>query len=56
MTPSVHSSNNGAGQAQGAGMSLDDVLFTLFRHKRLIIAFLLVGLPPELCAEPSRSI
>jgi uncharacterized protein involved in exopolysaccharide biosynthesis/Mrp family chromosome partitioning ATPase len=44
MTPSVHSSNNGAGQAQGAGMSLDDVLFTLFRHKRLLIGFLLLGL------------
>src|SRR5215469_4477710 len=42
-SPSNPSSNGANGQARPPGMNMDDILFTLFRHKRLIVAFFTLG-------------
>src|SRR5213593_816069 len=41
---SVDNKNTANGQPAASGMSLDDVLFTLFRHKWLIVGSVCLGL------------
>src|SRR5438477_5790943 len=41
---SVDTKNGANGQPTASGMSLDDVLFTLFRHKWLIVGSVCLGL------------
>src|SRR5256885_841572 len=43
MTPSNHA-NSTNGQTRAAGMTQDDVYFTLFRHKWLILGFICLGI------------
>src|SRR5438270_7209775 len=43
MTPSNHN-NNGNGNSRPAGMTQDDIYFTLFRHKWLILGFICLGI------------
>src|SRR6266446_344055 len=40
---SVDNKNSANGQPPASGMSLDDVMFTLFRHKWLILGFVCLG-------------
>src|SRR3989449_5107658 len=41
---SVDTKNTANGQPAASGMSLDDVLFTLFRHKWLIVGSICLGI------------
>jgi succinoglycan biosynthesis transport protein ExoP len=41
--PSIPHANGASAQPRPAGMNVDDILFTLFRHKQMILACFIVG-------------
>src|ERR1051326_7042098 len=41
--PSIPHPNGASAQPRPAGMNVDDILFTLFRHKRMILACFIMG-------------